>query len=390
MESLRVGVDRWTSLPLLARIFIIVFIITVPVTGFVHLIEEWRLLTSPTRSSGRWGVGPGIGEGVELRANIELLEFDISKNEAALLLNLSLAQLPESYESVSFERLVLETEGRSWSIASPNLREGELGQEQEILSDYRISIPTRDFGLFPYDRHELRVKLWIEGTYKTHRGQLERRVIPVIPNVYINTYQYYIDIFGEGVDVYKERGAQHDQGTIDKGVLKIKIRQHLIPRTLYPVAIFLLLLFSVTVVAVKDLSGMLEVSVAILLGIWGVRQILVPDKLDTRLSYGVDQSLLIVYLTFAVSVLLWFIIRIRFRRVREHMASGTGEITVLDTASQPYYEPKSMKQPAEAYSDKGKILLERKKAPKKSDVRLSPIILIIALFFWVIKKVKRT
>lgn len=388
MESLRAEVDRWTSLPLLARIFIIVFIITVPVTGFVLLIEEWRLLTSPTRSSGRWGVGPGIAEEVELRANIELLEFDISKNEAALLLNLSLAQLPESYESASFERLVLETEGKSWSIASPNLREGELGQGQAILSDYRISIPTREFGLFPYDRHELRVKLWIEAIYKTRRGQLESRVIPVMPSVYVNTYQYYIDIFGEGVDVYKERGAQHDQGTIDKGVLKIKIRQHLIPRTLYPVAIFLLLLFSVTVVAVKDLSGMLEVSVAILLGIWGVRQILVPDNLDARLSYGVDQSLLIVYLTFAVSVLLWFVIRIRFRWVRKHTASVPGGIPVPDTAPQPYYEPEFMKRPAEAFLDKGKTLLESKKAPKRSGVGLSPIILIIALFFWVIKKVR--
>jgi hypothetical protein len=390
MKPLRTEVDRWTSFSLWTRLFIIAFIITIPVAGFATLIEDWRLVSSPTNLSGPLGVGPRMGDVQEIRAEIELSEFDISKSEATLSLNMFLEHLPASYESASFERLEIETDEKGWSVYSPSIQEGELRTGQLILSNYKISIPTRDFGLFPYDRHELRVSLWIEGKYKTRSGQVDNRTIPITPYVYIRTHRYYIDIFGEGVDVYIERGAQTYRGVVDKGTIEIRIRQHLLPRTLYPLAIFLLLLFSVTVVAVKDLSGMLEVSVAILLGIWGVRQILVPDKLEMQLSYGVDQSLLIVYLTFTCSVLIWFLIRIRVRRAYKNTANRPPETSVPGINSRPHSESESIKRSAEASPARGNALSRSTRHSERSGVKLSPVILVICFIFWVIHQGKKS
>lgn len=87
-----------------------------------------------------------------------------------------------------------------------------------------------------------------------------------------------------------------------EGSVAITLRRQVIYQLLTPLLILIVVIFIVLTQLIDEMGAFAEVSVALVISIWGVRQILVPSEI--RSTIALDVVFLVLYLLLGVSMLL--------------------------------------------------------------------------------------
>lgn len=93
----------------------------------------------------------------------------------------------------------------------------------------------------------------------------------------------------------------------DMGISMLVIERHLIFKLLFMMVLALFVSFSTALFTVEKLSNFLEVATALLLGTWGFKEIILPDNLPFRVSYGGYLVIMLIYANLGITTIFWFI-----------------------------------------------------------------------------------
>ena len=152
------------------------------------------------------------------------------------------------------------------------------------------------YGSYPFDSHKILIKIWFEGL--TPSGEIfyekpdELHVKINTPNWTVKTDEQDADMI-QGDNLIKVRQFSFDL----QRHASIKVISVLLLSSMF----FVILM----VVFVPDTSNALEITVGILLGLWGIQEIIIPPNI--RNQSPIHEAFFFLYLFFAWVILLRFI-----------------------------------------------------------------------------------
>lgn len=148
---------------------------------------------------------------------------------------------------------------------------------------------------FPLDEREVTFYLWVEAY------QENGAAFPLVPEVYLSSkmaeWNEEVHFTKRVINVNGEDLEALEVNVIFKRPLTTRLFTFVILGTLY--------LFVTLLLFVKDTGSALEVSLGILLGLWGIQEIIRPPTLGTITL--VDTLILVLYFYFALIAVLRFI-----------------------------------------------------------------------------------
>jgi hypothetical protein len=87
--------------------------------------------------------------------------------------------------------------------------------------------------------------------------------------------------------------------------MSITLSQPAESQFLFVMVTLIFIFFTIAAYTIKNLSDFLQVSIAILIGLWGLKDLLSPSDIPAAIRYGSEQVILYEYLFLGVSMLFW-------------------------------------------------------------------------------------
>lgn len=144
------------------------------------------------------------------------------------------------------------------------------------------------YGNYPFDSHEVTVNFWVEARSPNNES------------IYINSGDIEVDIDIPNWSVYAElpesAEAEIDDNTQKTSQLKLELQRHFGTRLLSVILLLGLFVFILALAFVSEIGSALEVSVGILLGLWGVQNILIPPNIKNQTP--IHEAIIFLYLFF--------------------------------------------------------------------------------------------
>ena len=297
------------------------FLIFVYVLGVAVLLYQWqqgsvrKIVTPPGQPGGR---GIGLHEQVagELSASLLIYEFDPATSTAKgnITIKASVKYLLEKgfvkvrYNNIaasvkdlgqirSLTSLYLYPQAVSIGSLPPEIDVTSYSRTITVVSAEPVEIRLVQNGLYPYNTNDISLAVFANGLYWDKDGKLHTGGIIDAPLEILTQTTPYLTYISSGTTKY------------DALTQTIVFRQPYIPQILFPVLYILLFIFIVSILAIRDLSNMLEISIALALGVWGLREALLPTNIPAPARLGIEQTVLMTYAFYGVTILGWYVLR---------------------------------------------------------------------------------
>jgi len=167
----------------------------------------------------------------------------------------------------------------------------------EHLERSHAAIVTTPDYFFPFDRFTLPMEVWVSGTLMLDEStSLPVRLAPRVIG-FVNSSSW--DVSGE----VRKNVDDAEPSTI----VLLEFRRPLIHRVLTPLILFLLAISIFLLPRIKELGGFLRASMGFVFGLWGTREILIPNYVTWPTI--IEPWILTLYALLAVSMFRKLVIR---------------------------------------------------------------------------------
>lgn len=175
--------------------------------------------------------------------------------------------------------------------------------EISVLSNYLINVPLYPQGWYPYEIYHIEIEPQFVFRYRFSRGPGTRIILDIPSALFNNLTQYDVTLCNPGNPdpIFK------DCQNLPAEIHKIVVQQPGEKKDLFFIIAFLFVVFTLATFWIYELSSLLEVAVGLLLGIWGLRAVLIPDKVPYSLSWGGEHIIVNFYISLGLVIIFWII-----------------------------------------------------------------------------------
>ena len=177
------------------------------------------------------------------------------------------------------------------------------------LSDPRSGTPQTEYPIqivsssyyFPFDKRQITADIELMTEQKSGNTSYSENIIPV-SSILVDSENW-----DESVGFEIAESKSHFLEGQEAINIQINLQRPLSLRILSTVLLGSMLLLILYLPFIEDSGSFFEVSVGILLGLWGVQAILIPDYI-TEVTI-IDNFILVLYVVFAFGIFIRFVIR---------------------------------------------------------------------------------
>jgi len=251
----------------------------------------------------------------EISAELKIVRFNIQ--DAELQTELSIwgpRAIPDGFSGVTYKAVHIRYTGLASSeydfseqhiVIHPDEFHTDttenISYATSILIDYPLPIPIRAEGFFPYEVHTGDISMWIDAEYRKENGQAEVRSVPLLIEIDNWVKDYTISIEGQISSIENYYPAE----SVTASQVNLTIQQQSFRKIFFGLILAAFSLFILMLLFVKDLPTMLQVLIALSIGVWGLSNILLPEEIPYSLRYLSELSILCLYILMGTAVYLW-------------------------------------------------------------------------------------
>ena len=251
-------------------------------------------------------------------AYIDLESFDPLSDVAKMHFMVATPESGGNEQSISAQQLLnIRTLNEAVGVGPYDRDKKQIIYPPRVVFDIDWSIKAVRKGGYPFDKWNIYFELFVEHTQVSSSEEISYRVIPINPILRFDKEDYWAN------PEYRLKSVETGFGFVDcrtcdskankkinASIISLEFARPISTQIIVTLLMLFIFMFSVSILALSDASSVLEASIALLLGIWSIREVILSDKITPEQSFGISQMILIGYVVLGLSLTAWVMFRL--------------------------------------------------------------------------------